>query len=1259
MNTTQTEDKQKTPRMALNKAFLKLKPSRIEIDKFKIYLSALLDNSTAGESEEFHKNEIADFLKNTYYAPRHFINTKGRNDLVIHNGDTVKSHVGIIIEAKSPTNKAEMPTCKNLNSKALQELVLYYLRERITNKNIEIKQLIITNTKDWFVFDAREFDRFFAQDKALLKDFQSFNDKTLVDSTTDFFYKNIASPAIEKIKNEIELTYFRLQDFEAALRSDNLSDDKALIPLYKIFSPEHLLKLPFVNDSNTLDQGFYNELLHIVGLTEVKEGGKKLIQRKEENERLAGSLLENAIMQFDSLDKLRSLKNGKQYGNTKPERLFNIGLELSITWINRILFLKLLEAQLMSYHKGDAAYSFLNLDKIKNYGQLNELFFQVLARQPQDRIAEVQAQFAHVPYLNSSLFEMTELEQEAIFISNLNGDKTLPILTSTVLKDRQGKNRKGKLGTLAYLFEFLNAYDFASDGTEEVQEENKSLINASVLGLIFEKINGYQDGSFFTPGFITMYMCRETLHKAVIQKFNEAKQWDCASLDDVYDKLGTDKAARDEANAIINSLKICDPAVGSGHFLVSALNELIAVKQQLGILQDKEGKRLKHCQIEVVNDELLITDNDDELYNYAPNNKESQRIQETLFHEKQTIIENCLFGVDINPNSVKICRLRLWIELLKNAYYKTPTELETLPNIDINIKCGNSLVSRFGITADIKPALKKSKLSIEGYRLAVAQYRNANNKDEKRDLEALINKVKEGFQTEIANNNPDQKRLKHATNELAFIEDQAELFEMAKKEQAEHDKKVQTLTAEIQTLSAKIEAILSNKIYIRAFEWRFEFPEVLNDEGDFIGFDVVIGNPPYIRHEAFTELKPYLKDHFEIFHSSADLLTYFVELSHNLLKNKGFFNYIISGKFVKAQYGLLMRQFLTEKTDITHFIDFGGKSVFDEATVDAAIISFIKQMPIPENQLIYRKVLKEDEVTVKFNDYMDKNAGTYPCQALSASIWSFDNPLHASIIQKINEKGTPLSHWNITINFGIKTGFNEAFVIDEAKKNELIAADPKSANIIQPLLRGRDIQKYVSGEVKNWLIGTYNGNKTKQNGIDIEDYPTIKNWLDFHGDKIDNRYDQGDTKYNLRHCAYWEDFKKPKLIWKRIGSILRFCYDESGAYCLDSTCIATGEKVKFLTAVLNSTFCKQELFRLSPKTGTGDLIISVQALDRLRVPLPNEKQEKDICDLLNKIIKKKTADTNANTSELESQIDVLVYDLYGLTEAEIGMIKAN
>jgi adenine-specific DNA-methyltransferase len=351
---------------------------------------------------------------------------------------------------------------------------------------------------------------------------------------------------------------------------------------------------------------------------------------------------------------------------THEERLFNVGLQLSITWINRILFLKLLEAQLITYHKGDNSYAFLSFDKIKNYDDLNSLFFQVLAKRFEDRNQDVAKIFEKVPYLNSSLFEPTDMEHNTLFISNLKDEKTIPILSGTVLKNEQGKKRTGELSTLEYLFEFLNAYDFSSEGSEDIQEDNKTLINASVLGLIFEKINGYKDGSFFTPGFITMYMCRETIRKAVVQKFNETKNWSCENLEDLYDKIED----RKEANDIVNSVKICDPAVGSGHFLVSALNEMIAVKNDLKILQDREGKRLKEYHVEVVNDELIVTDEDGLLFEYNPTNKESQRIQETLFHEKQTIIENCLFGVDINPNSVKICRLRLWIELLKNAYYE-------------------------------------------------------------------------------------------------------------------------------------------------------------------------------------------------------------------------------------------------------------------------------------------------------------------------------------------------------------------------------------------------------------------------------------------------------------------------------------------------------------------------------------------------------------------------------------------------------------
>ncbi|HLO87146.1 MAG TPA: type II restriction endonuclease, partial [Nostocaceae cyanobacterium] len=656
------------PREALNKAFLKVSPLRNEIENFKKNLTDLIDKINEAESEEFHKNLIVDFLKNTLYGESYFINTKKRNDLVIHNSKNAKSSVGVILEFKNPNNKAEMLKVNNLNTKALQELVLYFLRGRLIEKNTEIKYLIATNVYEWFIFDAQLFDSLFKENTTLVKQFTDFEAGRLTSKKTDFFYQEIAQPAIAKVEDRIRFTHFDIRQYQKYLKLGKNADDNKLIPLFKLLSPEHLLKLPFTNDSNNLDKGFYSELLHIIGLAEIREGGKKLIQRKKESDRNLGSLIENAINQLDSLDKISCLEKPEQFGETYQEQLFNLSLELAITWINRILFLKLLEAQLIRYHKSDynpQNWGFLNLHKVQNYDDINTLFFSVLARKPQERNQNLQQIFAHVPYLNSSLFEPTEREQATIFISNLRNEN-LEIYPGTILKDSTGKKRTGEINALEYLFEFLNAYNFSSESGEEIQEENKRLINASVLGLIFEKINGYKDASFFTPGFITMYMCRETIRRAVIQKFNDVKGWNCENLDDLYDKIED----KQEANQIINSLKICDPAVGSGHFLVSALNEIIAIKSELKILLDRQGKRLKEYTFEVVNDELIIT-YEDGLFEYNPKNQESQRVQETLFHEKQTIIENCLFGVDINPNSVKICWLRLWIELLKNAYYKT------------------------------------------------------------------------------------------------------------------------------------------------------------------------------------------------------------------------------------------------------------------------------------------------------------------------------------------------------------------------------------------------------------------------------------------------------------------------------------------------------------------------------------------------------------------------------------------------------------
>jgi len=1276
-----------TPRLALNKAFLKVKPNRQEIEHFKQHLITMIDSINESESEEFLKNEVSKFLQNTYYAPTHYINTKDRKDLVIHNGATAGSPVAVIIEAKKPSNKAEMLKPNYINTKAFHELVLYYLRERITHKNLEIKHLIATNIYEWYFFDAQIFEKLFAQNKALVKSFVDFEEGRLSGTTTDFFYSEIAAPALSAISEIISFTYFDIRDYGKALRNNNKKDDTLLIALYKLLSPQHLLKQPFANDSNSLDKAFYTELLHIIGLTEVKEGSKKLIQRKKEGERDAGSLLESAIVQLDNLDKINRLSKPSLHGNSYDERLFNVALELCITWVNRILFLKLLEAQLIKYHRGDASYAFLNTDKIRNFDDLNTLFFQVLARKTEDRSEAVMKLFAHVPYLNSSLFEPSETEHSGLFISQL-ADSTLRIFPQTVIKDTVGKKRSGGMPVVEYIFEFLNAYDFSSEGSEEIQEDNKRLINASVLGLIFEKINGYKDGSFFTPGFITMYMCRETIRRAVVQKFNDAKGWTCTDFDELYDKIDAGTEARAEANTIVNSLRICDPAVGSGHFLVSALNEMISIKSELRIMQDRDGKRLKEYNVQVENDELVVTDDDGSLFEYNPNSKESQRMQETLFHEKQTIIENCLFGVDINPNSVKICRLRLWIELLKNAYYREASpisvrELETLPNIDINIKCGNSLISRYALDADIKKALKRSKWTIDSYRLAVMQYRNARSKDEKRELEQLITSIKTDFETEVSRNDKRVLQLNNLRGELYNLSNQTSLFEMSKAEKTTFNKAITDKTTKIEKLEVELDEIRNNRIFENAFEWRFEFPEVLNDEGEFIGFDVVIGNPPYIRQEEFSELKPYLKQRYRVYHSMADLLTNFVELGFDLLKKKGTFQFIISNKFTRANYGSQLRNFLTNETQLTHFIDFSGIPVFDEATVDAAIVGYTKHFE-KSNQLIYARISKTNFDVNGFVKHLIAIQQSYSQANLTDRTWAFETNAVQQIKHKVENQGLPLKEWDLTINYGIKTGLNEAFVIDDTVKNELISKEPQSEHFLKPLLRGRDIQKYHPVYQGLWLIHIPKG-YTIKTMLKLEEdlvsqpiprygyieinrawewfrsqYPLLSNHLIAYKEVAEVRSDMGDYWWEQRACAYLDSFRMPKIIYPNMTKFLPFVIDtDHHFYHNDKSFHIISDRIYWLGAFLNS-----KLFRYCFRDNFAELLGGTRELRKVFFePIPvlqlTDEQEKPFAVLISKILELKTQEKPVDTTKLESQIDQLVYELYGLTEEEIKIVEGN
>ena len=713
---------------------------------------------------------------------------------------------------------------------------------------------------------------------------------------------------------------------------------------------------------------------------------------------------------------------------------------------------------------------------------------------------------------------------------------------------------------------------------------------------------------------------------------------------------------------------------------------------------DKEGKRLKEYHVEVVNDELIITDEDGDLFEYNPTSSESQRVQETLFREKQTIIENCLFGVDINPNSVKICRLRLWIELLKNAYYKESqshkvtesqsnrvtesqsekefsssarplirlsAELETLPNIDINIKCGNSLVSRYALDADIKQALKKSKWSIDSYRLAVMTYRNAQSKDEKRTMERLIDSIKHDFETEVATNDKRLLKLKQLQGELFNLTNQTALFERSKKELEEWNKKIQHLASSIQHLETELEEIKSNKIYENAFEWRFEFPEVLNDEGDFIGFDVVIGNPPYIRQEEIITIKPYLSERYLCFAGTADLYVYFVEFGMSLLKSQGSFIFILPNKWMRTGYGKALRDYL-QGLEIKTLIDFGDLPVFEEATTYPCILNISKQ---PSSGKLLALTISSLNFPEGLFHFVEENACKIDQSSFQSQGWILNDLSVNDLIKKIKNQGYSLNEYvNGNIFRGILTGLNEAFVIDKETKARLIAEDVNSAQLIKPFLIGREIKRYQIPLGENYLILIKNGETQAWFGKQTEQeawgkltakYTAICNYLLKYQDLAKNRWDKGEYWWELRSCDYYESFEKIKIVYPNICKQPEFTYDAGFQYT-NQKCFIIPKDDKYLLSILNSSLTFFLFKQILPKLRGNFYEPGFAYLkDFPIIDTPDDNIKNSLIKLVDQIISLKNSDPTADTSALEKEIDQLVYKLYGLTEEEIKIIEES
>ncbi|EBD1936261.1 class I SAM-dependent DNA methyltransferase, partial [Campylobacter jejuni] len=1070
----------------------------------------------------------------------------------------------------------------------------------------------------------------------------------LFKGNTEEFYKEVAK-LIENFKENlkgflIDLTF---------LKDKQKSNFKNLASIYKTFHRDFLLSEFNPNDANSLNNAFYKELLYILGLCESKQNSKLIIAKSEESKEEQGTFY-TAI-------------------NSKlKEENFETILKLLILWLNRILFLKLIESNLVRFND-DKNLKFLNFKKIPDFDKLSELFFEVLAKEKSTR---KKSEFAYLPYLNSSLFEKQSIEN-TLEISSLSNDLKLFYYKNTVLKDDKCKAKKGQVGLLEYLFEFLDSFDFGSDDEQSEILSQKELISSSVLGNVFEKLNGYKEGSFYTPSFITSYMCKESITKVVLDKFNAQFDLDAKNINELRKSLRKeDKKAQKE---LLNSIKICDPAVGSGHFLVSALNVMLSIYDELNLFNEE-------FYLEVQNDEILITNHKGEFIKYkrpkTPKDK-AHLIQQELFHTKKDIIENNLFGVDINPNSCEITKLRLWIELLKHSFYQSFDDgnyhdLKTLPNIDINIKCGNSLVSYFetGKSLSHYPNIKER---INKYKRIVKDYKEGFYTD-KSHINQEIKNLKisfknfcfaDKFKKEMKGfNDKCEKYSKKYGNFLAVDDENLKFFVSANLTLFDFDEK--EATKEFANLKKEYDNIF-NLESNHPFEWRFEFPEILDDDGNFKGFDLIIGNPPYIRQEEIKELKNTLSKNYKVYKGTADIYTYFYELGFNVLKENGILSFITSNKYTRAGYGEALREFLLKNTCILKYIDLNGIKVFDSATVDTSILSFEK-IKIKENTFKYLSLNNELLKNYDFEISAIKEFLNISQNSLSKESFAFNDESTNALKTKIEKLGTPLKDWHgLNINYGIKTGLNEAFIITTEKKDEILAnckdedEKERTAKLIRKMLRGRDIKRYRYEWAGLWVINTHNGYKSKNGekveAINIEHYPSLKKHFDEFYPQLEKRSDKGLTPYNLRNCAYIEEFEKEKIVWNPVSGEYLFSYIKEHIFFNNSLFMMTLDvfSLKYILAFMNSNCYKWLITLKTNLIQTGSYAYGAKdKIERLPIPKINSKNEKlanELINLVDEILKVKEQDKNANTQELENKTNSLVYKLYNLTEEEIKIIE--
>ncbi|ACI20048.1 Eco57I restriction-modification methylase domain-containing protein [Dictyoglomus thermophilum] len=856
--------------------------------------------------------------------------------------------------------------------------------------------------------------------------------------------------------------------------------------------------------------------------------------------------------------------------------------------------------------------------------------------------------FEKVPFINGGLFECLDDDSNYIdgFTRREEKRAKLPDFLffseerEEDLSDFYGERRRVKVRGLINIFK---DYNFTTDENTPIDVEVS--LDPELLGHIFENLLASYNpetqttarkatGSYYTPKEIVDFMVEESLieYFKIKTKIEEEKLRDLLSYKEDINLSNEEKESILHA---IDNLKVIDPAVGSGAFPMGIVHKLVHILNKI----DPENKLWYELQYKKALTEiekvLKIKDRserEEKLKEVNENFDESINYHD--YARKLYIIENSIYGVDIQPIAIQICKLRFFLSLIIDQKIDESKEnygVKPLPHLETKFVCANTLIG-----------LEKPR------QINMGDYLLEDLKTQLKDL------YKKHFNIKTRG---EKKRLQEKAQELRNKIKERLIDEGWNTKEAE---KIANFDIFSQTATA---------------DW-FD-PEWMLGVED--GFDIVIGNPPYVRQENIRPIKPVLQSQgYETFVSTADLYVYFYEKSYNLLKNGGIHCFISSNKWMRAKYGEKLRDFLKEKTTILKLIDFGGYHVFGQ-TVDTCTVLFRKEKPKTDHILYYvASVPSEIENHEKAIEYIKQNLKPMSQKSLNSQTFVLADQKILSLKEKIEHIGKPLKAWNVNIYRGVLTGFNEAFIIDTETRNKILAnckteeERKRTEEIIKPVLRGRDIEKWRYKWAGLWIIGTF-----PALNLNIDYYPALKEYLKSFGERLNQDGKPGHRKKTHNkwfetqdNIAYYPEFEKEKIVWQRVTKSPKFTIIPPSIYCEATTHFITcsNEYINFLVGIFNSLFFKFAFYKFYMGGGIeGE--IKGEFIGRFPIP-PITSQNQSIVNQIEKLVdqilslaQSKDYDLNyqkqSQVKALEKEIDQLVYKLYNLTDEEIKIIESE